>query len=92
MPNPFADRTTISYELPCPLARVTLAVYDRRGRRVALLRDGAESGSRWSGTWDGRSDGARLPLGPYIVHMEAVGRTGGGVLTAKEIAVVGAHL
>jgi hypothetical protein len=91
-PNPFADRTTISYELPCPLARVTLAVYDRRGRRVALLRDGEESGSRWSGTWDGRSDGARVPSGPYIVHLEAVDRTGGGVLTAKEIAVAGARL
>lgn len=91
-PNPFADMVTISYELPFPLARVSLYIYDRRGRLVAKLRDAEESGSKWSCTWDGRSDGSRLPAGPYILNLEALDKRTGRVVTEKKMVVVAARL
>jgi len=91
-PNPFADMVTISYELPFPLARVSLYIYDRRGRLVAKLRDAEESGSKWSCTWNGRSNGSRLPAGPYILNLEALDKRTGRVVTERKMVVVAARL
>ncbi|MHB9031235.1 MAG: lamin tail domain-containing protein, partial [Candidatus Latescibacterota bacterium] len=87
-PNPFPEATTISYDLPFPLARVRLTVYDRRGRFVAAVRDAAESGSAWTGTWDGRSGGNRLPIGPYILCFEALNKNTGEMVTIRKAIVV----
>lgn len=91
-PNPFEETVTLSYRLPFPLARVRLTVYDRRGRFVATLRDSRESGSEWTGTWDGRSDGSRLPAGPYILNLEAIDKRTGTVHTKRKTLVIGRKL
>jgi len=91
-PNPFGDMTRISYELSFPLARVTLSVYDRRGRIVARLREGEESGAEWSCTWDGRSGGSRLPAGPYILLITALNKRTGNVFTEKKAIIIGTAL
>jgi photosystem II stability/assembly factor-like uncharacterized protein len=64
-PNPFADRTTLAFDLPAA-ARVRLAVYDALGREVAVLVDGA----REAGRHEAVLDGARLPVGTYLVRLE----------------------
>ncbi len=91
-PNPFEETVTLSYRLPFPLARVRLTVYDRRGRFVATLRDIAESGWEWTGTWDGRSDGSRLPAGPYILNLEAIDKRTGTVHTERKTLVIARKL
>ena len=91
-PNPFSDIITISYQLPFPLARVRLNVYDRRGRLVAKLRDAEESGSEWTGTWDGGENGTKLPAGPYILNFEVFDKRSGKVYTERKIIVIAKKL
>lgn len=91
-PNPFGDTVVISYDLPFPLARVRLEVYDRRGRRVAVLREAAESGSSWSTKWDGCSGGKRLPAGAYILSFEALDKLTGEVVTIRRPLVIARKL
>ena len=91
-PNPFAGKTTISYKLDFPLARVTLAVYDRRGRLIERLLDSTESGSERTVEWDARVDGSSLPAGPYILTLEALDRRTGRVVTERMMIVVGSRL
>jgi|GEM_PF-6588602 len=68
-PNPFNGRTMIRYELPAH-SRVTLALYDVRGRLVSTLVDGwlgagvhYESVSSW-----------HLESGIYLYRLEVNGR------------------
>jgi len=91
-PNPFSDMTTISYSLPFPLARVRLYVYDRRGRLIVKLRDSDESGSTWSGTWNGRANGSQLPAGPYILNFEVLDKRSGKVFNERKTIVIGRKL
>lgn len=91
-PNPFSDNVTVSYDLPFPVARVSLYVYDRRGRLVAMLRDGEESGPAWTGTWDGKSSGLRLPAGPYILNLEVLDKKTGSMMTVRKIVVLAVRL
>ena len=92
IPNPFMDEAVISYELPFPLARVRLLVYDRRGRQVATIRDTEESGSSWSGRWNGRSGGRRLPAGPYIIDFEVIDKRTGKMHRERKTVVVASPL
>jgi len=64
-PNPFSERTVISYSLPAGrVAQVVVA--DASGRIVRRL-----SGTATSATWDGRNDaGQRVPAGVYFVRVE----------------------
>ncbi len=91
-PNPFLETATISYELPFPLARVRMLVYDRRGRLVATIRDVEESGSAWSGTWDGRSGGVRLSAGPYILDIELLDKLTRTMHRERKTIVVASRL
>ena len=91
-PNPFLDDVTVSYRLPFPLARVSMVVYDRRGREVAVLRDSEESGSEWSGVWDGTNGGSRIPVGPYIVDIEVIDKRTGHVHRERKTIVKAARL
>jgi hypothetical protein len=91
-PNPFAETVTISYDLPFPLSRVRLEVYDRRGRRVTVLRDVSESGSTWTTIWDGRTGGSRLPAGAYLLSFEALNKLTGAVVTIRKPLVIARKL
>jgi hypothetical protein len=78
-PNPFADRTTLSFSLAEP-GLVTLTVYDVQGRRVATLADRTMAAGAHRVTWDGRSaDGRSLPAGVYVVRIVS----DAGAATAK---------
>lgn len=66
-PNPFADRTTISFDLPAA-APVSVVVYDVRGAEVARLADGEPhtAGTHTLG-WDARG----LASGVYVGRVTA---------------------
>ncbi len=78
-PNPFNPRVTLSFALPVS-GGARLAVFDLRGREVAVLRDGALPAGTHTAAWDGRDDGGRaMPAGVYM----AVLRTELGTTTRK---------
>ncbi len=66
-------------------ARITLAIYDVRGRRVRLLLDDPEAPGAAGAPWDGADDAGRpAPPGLYVVGLEA--RAPGGVAQARSRA------
>lgn len=65
-PNPFGASTAVTLQL-ARSERVTLALYDARGRRMAVLHDGpvaAGAARRFA------IDAARLPAGVYVVRAQ----------------------
>jgi hypothetical protein len=67
-PNPFNPRTTIAYALPRD-GHVRLAVYDLRGRQVAVLVDGTQTAGEHSLVF--QADG--LASGVYFYRLQAPG-------------------
>lgn len=63
-PNPFSERTTISYVLPRP-SRVELVVYDVLGRGVATLVDAWQAAGKHTVVFDAR----QLPGGVYFCRL-----------------------
>jgi len=76
-PNPFTSCSTIPYAL-CAGARVTLKVYDARGRKVATLVDGLMP----AGSYEAEFDGSGLEGGVFFYRLCSGGaaRTGRMVL------------
>lgn len=82
-PNPFNPRTTLRFVLPTD-ARVEVAVFDVKGRRVATLRDEHLAAGAHEIPWMALDDrGRALPSGTYLARV----RTGGQAATAR-IALV----
>lgn len=74
-PNPFNPMTTIAFTLPAD-QRITLAVFDLRGRCVATLIDGELPAGRHEAVWRGRDDrGREVGSGTYVYRLTADGRT-----------------
>ncbi|MEF8866386.1 MAG: T9SS type A sorting domain-containing protein [Salinibacter sp.] len=74
-PNPFGERTTVEFALP-EQARVTVAVYDMMGRKVATLVDGVKGVGTHTLRWNGESDrGQALSSGVYLLRMRADGQS-----------------
>ncbi|MCX6844773.1 MAG: hypothetical protein NTX53_21125 [candidate division WOR-3 bacterium] len=72
-PNPFVDRTSVSFGLPCngvAFARVL----DMSGRVVRTLCRGSLAAGQHSVVWDRTDDqGARVPQGVYMLVLDADG-------------------
>lgn len=64
-PDPFADRTTITYSVP-ERSAVRISVYDMLGRRVALLRHVEQE----AGIYSLQFDGSGLAVGVYMLYLE----------------------
>ncbi len=65
-PNPFRDRTTISWRLPVP-ATVDISIYDMSGRQVSTLAGGPKQAGLYSVEWNGRdTSGGQAKPGIYI--------------------------
>jgi len=68
-PNPFVGSTGIAFSLARP-GRVSVAVYDVSGRRVATLAEGEHDAGAFDVSWDGRDDsGHEVAAGAYFVRM-----------------------
>jgi hypothetical protein len=82
-PNPFNPMTHIDFYLPSN-ERVSLTVYDVRGKRVATLIDQRQEYGHHSVTWDGTDlNGERVGSGVYFYRLEA----GKRVITKKLVVV-----
>jgi hypothetical protein len=72
-PNPFRDRTQISYALPTE-GNVSLRVYDATGRTVRTLASGHQRAGSYSVTWDSRDNrGREVPRGVYFYRLDTPG-------------------
>jgi hypothetical protein len=72
-PNPFRDRTQISYALPAA-GNVNLRVYDVMGRTVRTLANGHQKAGSYSVTWDSKdSRGRRVARGVYFYRLDTPG-------------------
>jgi len=72
-PNPFSQRTLISYQFP-KTGRVVLRVYDASGRVVKTLQDGMQERGSYAVSWDGRDDkGRTVANGVYFYRVDAPG-------------------
>jgi hypothetical protein len=92
--------TNISYVLPFTKAYVRLYVYNRQGICVRKLLEGQPSGAIsvdisetgemiWSHAWDGKNDhGKLLPMGIYIIYLQAEDQNSTKVITAKKTCVL----
>ena len=72
-PNPFNPSTTISFQLPGGAAtRITLKVYDLRGKVVRTLIDDVREPGVHTAFWDGRDDSGRgVASGVYLYRLKA---------------------
>jgi hypothetical protein len=67
------ERTIISYKLPEKLSRVTMRIFDLKGRLKRKLVDQEIRAAEGEVIWDGRTANHNiLPVGIYIIIMEAV--------------------
>ena len=72
-PNPFNPATTFRYVLP-GRGHARLAIFDVRGREVAVLVDGLQTAGEHAVEWNGRSGrGYAVPSGVYLARLEADG-------------------
>jgi hypothetical protein len=70
-PNPFATRTEIRFGVPNS-SLICIQVLDVSGRVVRTLDRGPTTAGWHSAVWDGADDGgARVPVGVYVVVLEA---------------------
>ena len=79
-PNPFAEMTTLRYELPVG-GRVSAGVYDLAGREVRHLLNRVEDAGPHALAFDRRDErGERLAPGLYLVRLDAGGERRAGRL------------
>jgi hypothetical protein len=70
-PNPFNPRTTVSFTL-LTAGPIQVAIYDTKGRMVALLIDGSLAAGAHTVDWDGRdAHGTSMPSGTYLCRLAA---------------------
>jgi hypothetical protein len=70
MPNPFNQFTRIQVAVPEEGLQIKAAIYDIRGRKVCVLREGFVTGDL-DLTWDGSDDtGRRAPHGIYFLQID----------------------
>ncbi len=72
-PNPFMERTYLSYSLPAA-GSVRLTVHDAAGHRVATIVDGHRPAGPHAVDWNGRDErGRRVAAGVYFARLQFAG-------------------
>jgi len=73
-PNPVGSSTTIVYGIPAE-TKVSIKIFDVRGRLVKSVVDGIKAPGEYKIGWDGRNrDGSQVAAGIYFVRLDAAGR------------------
>jgi len=93
-PNPFSpyrgEHTIFSFNLPEVISRMTLRIFDMKGRMIRKLVNQQLQASSGNIVWDGKNDnGKKLPIGIYIVLMEATSYESEKVYKKKITVVIG---
>ena len=74
-PNPFNPSTSISFTLPEGFSgKVSLNIYDIRGKLVQSLFDGELGEGKHTFVWSGSSSGNRVSSGVYFYRLAAEGK------------------
>jgi len=81
-PNPARGAAAIRFAIPAP-GRVSLAVFDAQGRRVAVVADAPFSAGMHRVTWDGRAGDRPARAGLYFIRLDC-----GGVREAAPLVLV----
>jgi hypothetical protein len=69
-PNPFINKTTVSYELT-KASDVNVSIYNLLGQEVKKLYSGEQSSGVHSVTWDGSGNSGKQPTGIYLIKIKA---------------------
>ncbi|MCG8605122.1 Ig-like domain-containing protein [bacterium] len=70
-PNPFNPSTAISYDIPSD-SKVTLTIYDIKGRTVTTLVDEVKKAGRYKHVWKGKDSNDRpVASGVYFYRLKA---------------------
>lgn len=70
-PNPFSDRSLITFGIPQP-GDISLSVYDIAGRQVRRLLMRRMDAGNYEVVWDARdADGREVPSGTYFLSLRA---------------------
>lgn len=93
-PNPVSLRkdhaVILEYNLPEVISKVNIRIFDVRGRLIRWLSDQEFCAAQGEIIWDCKDDkGDVVPIGIYIVYMEAVGRQTRKVFRETATMVVG---
>ncbi|MFC1898012.1 lamin tail domain-containing protein [Candidatus Cloacimonadota bacterium] len=93
-PNPFSpyrgEHTIFSFKLPEIISRMTFRVFDLKGRMIRKLVNQQLQASTGNIVWNGKGDnGKNLPIGVYIVLMEATSFESEKVYKKKITVVIG---
>ncbi|HNR67277.1 MAG TPA: lamin tail domain-containing protein [bacterium] len=71
----YEDVTVIQCQIPQPVARIDVKIYDAAGRLIRSLLSHAESAHCASVLWDGKDwTGKKCRMGIYIVHLRVLDR------------------
>lgn len=93
-PNPFSpyrgEHTIFSFKLPEVISRMTLRIFDLKGRLIRKLVNQQLQASTGNIVWDGKDDNSKiLPIGVYVVLMEATSFESEKVYKKKITVVIG---
>lgn len=95
--SPFGDgrfnKALIAYNVP-ENSLITIRVFDLQGRQVRTLLDAVSGGGASASTfWDGKDDfGNVLPVGIYLVNVEAQDKSSGDLKKSSKSVVLGRKL
>lgn len=75
VPSPTRGRSEMRFTLPTA-SQVHVDVFDARGRMVRVIEDSYRGAGTHTVEWDGRGgDGQSVPIGFYVVRLQALGQT-----------------
>jgi len=93
-PNPLSYRekksVLIEYNLPEPISKINIRIFDMKGRMVRWLTDQQWVAAQGTMIWDCKNEnGNVVPIGMYIVHMEGGGKQSNKIYEKTTTMVIG---
>ena len=86
-PNPFRDKTVISYHIHSG-ASVKITILSLAGNPVTIIENAIKSQGYYSNVWDGcDQNGKKAAEGLYFYRVEATGKEGKSVITKKLLLI-----
>jgi hypothetical protein len=87
------DVAIIQFQVPATTATVHLKIYDMRGRLVHQLLNSAPVGATHEVIWNGYDSAKQpMPMGIYILYLQAIQATGGVLVEARTTLVLARRL
>ncbi|MDP8226986.1 MAG: lamin tail domain-containing protein [Candidatus Celaenobacter polaris] len=93
-PNPLSYRekksVLIEYNLPEPVTKINIRIFDMKGRMVRWLTDQEWVAAQGTIIWDCKNEnGNVVPIGIYIIHLEGGGKQSSKIYEKTTTMVIG---